>query len=527
MARTMPESLRGDAIAGFLVFLIALPLCLGIALASGFPPVAGVLSAIVGGLLTSHLGSAKLTIKGPAAGLIVIALGAVNELGAGDPVVGYKRALAVGVVAAAVQIVLALVRAGAIAAVMPPAVVHGMLAAIGVIIIAKQVPVAVGVLGAKGEPLEMLLEIPHYLSEANPSVLAIGVLSLVLLVAWPRLKNRVTELVPAPMVVLLVAIPLASLLGLATPGGTELLGLAGASGPEFLVSLPGNLLDAVTLPDFSAITSAVSVKYIVMFALVGSIESLLSVIAVDSMDPAKEPSNLNRDLLVTGIGNLVSALIGGLPMISEIVRSKANVDAGAKSPWANFFHGGYLLLFVALLPGVLQMIPLAALAAMLVVTGARLAAPQEFRHVWHIGKDQFALFFTTFAVTLATDLLVGVAAGIILKVALHIARGAPIGGLIKSPVTIRRADRLLQVDVVGPAAFTNLLALQRAIEAELDETVECVRVDLSLAPVVDHTVQEKLKLMADEWPGATLQIVGLDGHTASSSHDSAFRRRSA
>lgn len=520
-----PASLKQDATSGFLVFLIALPLCLGIAMASGFPPVAGVLSAIVGGVLVSHLGSAPLTIKGPAAGLIVIALGAVHELGAGDPVRGYRQALAVGVVAALIQIGLALVRAGGIAAVMPPSVVHGMLAAIGVIIIAKQVPVAVGVQGAHGEPLEMLREIPHYLAEANPAVLVIGLLSLVVLVGYPRIKNRFTELVPAPMVVLLLAIPLAAALGLGTAGGASFLGMAAETGPAYLVALPGSLLDAVAFPDFSQVFSPTSLKYIAMFALVGSIESLLSVIAVDSMDPEKRASNLDRDLLVTGLGNLVSAMIGGLPMISEIVRSKANIDAGARSAWSNFFHGVYLLLFVALLPGVLQMIPLAALAAMLLVVGARLASPAEFRHVWSIGRDQFALFVTTFAVTLATDLLVGVAAGLVLKVILHLVRGAPMRALWRSPISVERHGAILDVAVNGPAAFTNLLAIQGALRGSLDPSVEVVRVDFSGAAVVDHTVQEKLHLMADEWPSARLELLGLDSLAATSDHEFAFRRR--
>ncbi|MGB0958275.1 MAG: SulP family inorganic anion transporter, partial [Litorivicinus sp.] len=195
-------------------------------------------------------------------------------------------------------------------------------------------------------------------------------------------------------------------------------------GPEFLVALPGSLLDAIAFPDFSVVFSAASFKYVVMFALVGTIESTLSVIAIDSMDPAKRASNLNKDLLGAGVGNLVSASIGGLPMISEIVRSKANIDAGARSSVSNFTHGLLLLVFVAAAPGLLQTIPLAALGAMLVYTGARLAAPSEFIHARQLGMDQLWLFLTTLIVTLATDLLIGVAVGLILKVVLHVARGA-------------------------------------------------------------------------------------------------------
>ena len=190
MSAAPTRNLTRDAIAGFLVFLIALPLCLGIAVASGFPPVAGVLTAIVGGLVVSHLGSAELTIKGPAAGMIVIVLGAVTELAGPDPLDGYRRALAVGVVAAVIQIGLALTRSGVVASIMPPAVVHGMLAAIGVIIVAKQTPVMLGVLGAHGEPLEMLGHLPQYVGQANPEIEGIGLLALAVLVLARLLLAR-------------------------------------------------------------------------------------------------------------------------------------------------------------------------------------------------------------------------------------------------------------------------------------------------------------------------------------------------
>lgn len=512
-----------DATSGFLVFLIALPLCLGIAMASGFPPVAGVLTAIVGGVLVSHLGSAPLTIKGPAAGLIVIALGAVQELGMGDPVAGYRRALAVGVVAAGIQILFAVLRAGRFASIMPPSVVHGMLAAIGVIIIAKQVPVVLGVVGAHGEPLEMLLEIPHYVAEENPEVTGIGMLSIAILVLLPMAPFKAVKAVPAPLAVLLVTVPLALFFQFGVAHSYELGHHVYTVGPELLVRLPGSLLDAVTFPDFSMIATGTSIKYILMFALVGTIESLLSVLAVDAMDPEKRASNLDRDLLVTGLGNLASASIGGLPMISEIVRSKANIDAGATSRWSNWFHGLFLLVFVALLPGMLQMIPLAALAAMLVVTGARLASPKEFTHVWHIGRDQFALFVTTFAVTLATDLLIGVGAGLLLKLALHTWRAGGLAPLFRRSFEIERDGDLATVHVRGPLAFTNLLRLQSALDEARSGGASTVRVDLTQATLVDHTVQERLEGAANEWDDAELVIVGMDRLEAQSDHPHALR----
>lgn len=516
-----------NATSGFLVFLIALPLCLGISTASGFPAVAGVLTAIVGGVIASFIGSAPLTIKGPAAGLIVIALGAVTELGGGNPALGYQKALAVGVVAGAIQIVLALTRAGVVATIMPPAVVHGMLAAIGVIIIAKQTPVALGAVSKGGEPLEMLAHIPTYIAGANPIVAAVGLLALFTLITM-NLASRfpLVKRVPAPLVVLLLTVPLAATFHFSQQHDYSMLGQTFSIGPKNLVQLPGSLLSAVTLPDFSVITSAVSIKYIIMFALVGSVESLLSVLAVDSLDPQKRASNLDKDLLAVGVGNLIASAIGGLPMISEIVRSKANMDAGATNRSSNFFHGVFLLLFVALLPGLLQMIPLAALAAMLLFTGYRLASPKEFLHMWHVGKDQFALFFTTFAVTLATDLLVGVGVGILLKLALHAYRAGGLRGMFRNPPAVLRDGEVLRVTITGPAVFSTLLPVRKALSG-LPEGVNTVEVDLRGATLVDFTFQEKLAGIADEWSTAKLKVIGLDQMKAASNHPFAARTRAA
>ncbi|MCB9638407.1 MAG: SulP family inorganic anion transporter [Myxococcales bacterium] len=515
----------GDAVSGFMVSLIALPLCLGIAMASGFPPIAGVLTAIIGGLVVSHLGSAELTIKGPAAGLIVIALGAVTELGHGNMTLGYRRALAVGVVAAVIQILFALFRAGKFAWMMPPFVVHGMLAAIGVIIIAKQAPVVMGVQGAKGEPLHMLMEIPHYLMRANPEILLLGAVSLLVLLFFPLLPWKAAKKIPAPLMVLLVAVPLGLFFDMSHQHKYMFSGSSFVIGPRYLVQLPGALLSAITFPDFSVITSGASIKYIAMFALVGSIESLLSVIAVDTMDPEKRASNLNRDLLATGIGNLACASLGGLPMISEIVRSRANIDAGAKSRWSNFFHGGYLLIFIAVLAGFVQMIPLAALGAMLLVVGTRLASLKEFKHAWDAGWDQFLLFATTLVVTLMSDLLIGVASGVLLKIVLHALRGAGTLRMFSLNAKHEANGKQLTIYAEGALTFLNLLKLRGIIEKNMTDDVEEVVVDFTQASLVDYTTQEKLLMMANEWPKASLRLVGIESLSGLSPHPHAFRRR--
>ena len=520
-------TLRADLVSGFLVFLIALPLCLGIAMASGFPPIAGIITAVVGGVISTWVGSARLTIKGPAAGLIVIAIGAVTELGQGDAAVGYRRALAVGVVAAVIQIALALFRAGKLGDFFPSSVVHGMLAAIGVIIVAKQAHTLMGVKPEAKEPLHLLAEIPNSVAHANPEIFLIGAVSLLILFGLPRLPFRWAKKVPAPMLVLLVSVPLGILFDLAHQHTYSWNGHDFLVGPSFLVQLPGHLASAIAFPDFSAITSGVSIKYVVMFALVGSIESVLSAKAVDSLDPEKRTSDLDRDLLAVGVGNLVASLIGGLPMISEIVRSSANIDSGARTRNANFFHGLLLLAFVALVPGLLQKIPLAALGAMLIFTGLRLASPSAFVHTWKIGAEQLLVFTTTLVVTLATDLLVGVAAGIVVKSIVHLKNGAPISSLFRPEIEITQEDQAVVVRIRRSALFTSYVGIKSRLEG-LTQHPEVV-IDLAETYLVDHTVIEKLHHMVDEWSraGRVLRLRGLEGHEPLSAHPLAARRRRA
>jgi len=515
--------------SGFLVSLIALPLCLGIALASGFPPVAGVLTAIVGGLVGRFLGSAPLTIKGPAAGLIVIALGAVTELGAGDMALGYRRALAVGVVAAAIQIGFALGKVTKYMAVAPPSVVHGMLAAIGVIIFAKQAHVLMGVTPHGKKPLALLAEIPWSAMRDNPEILAIGVTGLAVLFAWPALGKRVPVLgkVPAPLVVLATAIPLGKAFGMTTPHDFDAFGHHYHLGPEFLLTLPSNLAKAIVTPDFSVVFSGTSLKYIVMFALVGSLESSLSVLAVDALSTKKEASNLDRDLLATGVANLLAAGIGGLPMISEIVRSKANIDNGASNAWSNFFHSAFLLFFVAAIPGLLHLVPLAALAAMLVFTGLRLASPKEVLHAKHVGLDQLLYFGVTLVLTLAEDLLVGIAAGILVKVALHAIRAGSLAALFRTEYETVRETNEATIRVTGPATFLSLIKAQAALAIGKDPTLTSVALDLSASPLVDHTFLDRVHAAAREWPNAKLVITGHETLAAVSEHPHSARRRVA
>jgi len=511
-----------DLKSGFLVFLIALPLCLGISIASGFPPAAGILTAIIGGMLSTFTGGAKLTIKGPAAGLIVIAIGSVMELGQGDMQLGYERTLAVGVAAAIIQIVFSFIRAATLGVIMSPSVVHGMLAAIGVIIIAKQSYVMMGVKPVSKEPLELLAQIPQNIGHSNPYVLLLGIISLVILFMLPRLPWKALKALPAQIWVLLVTIPIALAMNIQSQHDYLFANQQYHLGPEYLVQLPASLLNIFTFPDFSHLLTAASIKYIIMFALIGTIESTLSALAVDSMDPNKGSTHLNKDLFATGLGNLLSSLLGGLPMISEIVRSKANIDAGAQSRWSNFFHGAFLLLFVALIPSLLNQIPLAVLAAMLVFTGARLASFSQLLHIKKIGVDQLVLFSSTLFVTLATDLLVGVGVGILLKLALHLLRGVPFKSIFYPKIQSHIKQRDLYITIESAATFSSILPLRRTIQQGC-HLVDNVIINFSNSNLIDHTFLSYLDTLRQEWPALNFRLEGLGELRSLSQHPHATK----
>ena len=518
--------LKNDLTSGFLVFLIALPLCLGISVASGFPPIAGVFTAIVGSILTTFLSNSELTIKGPAAGLIVIVIGCIEDFGGNgmsggwdaSDLTAYKAALAVGVVAAVLQIIFGIFRAGILGEFFPTAAVHGMLAAIGIIIMIKQFPVALGVLGAGGEPLEMLREIPRFIADANPAIATIGAVSLVIMFAWPTVRKRVSFLkpIPAPLIVLLVAVPMGMGFDLLHAHSYTLANHEYQLGDQYLVKMPDRIFgmfDDITFPDMSVLTQVKAWKWITMFFLIGTLESLLSAKAIDSLDPWKRKTNMNRDVIAVGVANFAAASVGGLPMISEIVRSKANIDNGAKTRFADFWHGIFLLLCVALIPTVLHRIPLAALAAMLVYTGFRLAHPTEFLNVWRIGKEQLAVFVTTLVMVLATDLLIGVAAGIVLKMMIHIANGVPLKSLFKPYLEVEIVDdNTSRIIAHQSAVFSNWIPFKRQIEEIGLVQKRNLIVDVSNTKLVDHSVMEKLsEIQRDfEQEGLTFEVRGLD-----------------
>ena len=516
----LKENFRTDAISGFIVFLLALPLSLGIAKASDFPPIMGLITAIIGGILVSFFMGSRLTIKGPAAGLIVIVAGAVAEFGQGDPILGWKLALGAMVIAGLIQILFGIFKLGKLADFFPLSTIHGMLAAIGIIIIAKQIPVLLNdnpILAKGMNPVELLLNIPKFLLNLDPKATFIGVISLAILLVWPFIKNKKIKMIPAPLVVLLFAIP-----------AELVMDFAHTEPPYALVKI-GSLTDNLQWNvDFSGINqTGIFIKYVVMFALVGSLESLLTVKAIDLADPFKRKSNANKDLIAVGIGNTLAAFLGGLPMISEVARSSSNVTNGARTRWANFFHGVFILLFVLLAAPLLEMIPNAALAAMLITVGIKLAHPREFIHMLHIGKEQLLIFTGTVIVTLFEDLLVGIAFGMLLKMIIHVVNGTPISSFFKAQTIVSFEGNNYYVEIDKSAIFSNYLGIKRKLE-EIPPGYRVV-IDLKKTKLVDHSVMENLENFKLDYEahddGGTVTIHGLDNHKPLSDHPKASRKK--
>jgi MFS superfamily sulfate permease-like transporter len=440
--------------------------------------------------------------------------------------------LAVGVAAAVLQILFGAVRAGILGEFFPISAVHGMLAAIGVIIIAKQVPVALGV-SAAGDPLTMLARIPTYVAEANPAIAAIGITSVLIMFLWPLVgrRSRLAKMIPSPVIVLLVAVPMGMYLDLLQEHSYTLQKHRYQLHETFLVAIdpkPLGLFDQIATPDFSVLTQTKAWGWVLMFFIIGSLESLLSAKAVDLIDPWKRKSSMDRDVVAIGVGNLCSAMVGGLPMISEIVRSRANIDNGARTRFADLWHGIFLLACVAFIPMILHRIPMAALAAMLIYTGFRLAHPREFMNVWRIGREQLVIFCTTLVAVLATDLLWGIVIGIAAKFIIHLANGVPLRSMFWSAVEVVDDDgSTVRLECRGSAVFSNWIMIRRRIEQLGLVPNKNVILDLTNTKLIDHSVMDKLHEMESDFTrkGLTFSVEGLDTHPPLADHEYAARRK--
>ncbi|MFZ1863912.1 MAG: SulP family inorganic anion transporter [Polyangiales bacterium] len=493
-----------DIRAGVVVFLVALPLCLGIALASGAPLFSGLIAGICGGIVVTAFSGSRLGVSGPAAGLAVM-------VAAGIETMGFEAYLLAVVFCGIVQLGAGFLKAGVIAHYFPSSVIKGMLAGIGVILILKQIPHALGYDASWEGELEFFqldgrntfTEIGQAFSALSAGAILTTLVSLAILIGWqhPWLKDtRMVRALPAPLVVVAMGIGISMSLAVLVP---EL-----APPPEHLVAVPvsssfGEFFSNFTGPDFSQIGRLEVYTTGLTLALIASIETLLSVEATDNLDPQKRVTPTNRELKAQGVGNVVSGLLGGLPVTQVIVRSSANIDSGGKTRVASFIHGVLLLACVATIPGLLNRIPLASLAAILLVIGYRLARISLFRQMWREGFWQFLPFAVTVIGLVLTDLLTGIILGmavaffeiLIYNYQLDFYREETSPGHIK----IRLTEHM---------TFLNKAGLKRILR-EVPKGSELI-IDMTATRIIDHDVREIIQDFAAhaEADGIDMQVVG-------------------
>ncbi|MCG2612113.1 SulP family inorganic anion transporter [Flavobacterium sp. SM15] len=482
-------SLKSDFASGLVVFLVALPLCLGIAMASGAPLFSGIIAGVIGGIVVGYFSKSHVSVSGPAAGLTAIVLTAITDFGA------FNIFLTAVFFAGFIQLALGFLKAGSISNYFPTNVIEGMLAGIGVIIILKQLPHAVGydadfegdeaftqVDG--GNTFSSLLGAFDYIQFG---AVIITIVSLVILIAWDRVPAlKKMKLVPGALVAVVLGVILNELF---IASGSTL-----AIRKEHLVSLPvaasfEDFKSIFLFPDFSAITN--SKVWVVAFtiAIVASIESLLCIEAADRLDPQKRYSDTNNELKAQGIGNIVSSLLGGLPMTSVVVRTSANVNAGAKSKMSAIIHGVLLLISVLAIPFILNKIPLATLAAVLLMVGYKLAKPATIMHFWEKGKYQFAPFIATLLAVVFLDLLKGVALGMIISI-IFILRGN-----LKRAYYFRKEEYesgdVIHIDLAQEVSFLNKAAIKLTL-SNLPEDSKVV-INASDTVYIAHDVIDLIK----------------------------------
>ena len=405
MEKSVLRNFKSDFSSSIVVFLIAVPLCLGIALASGAPFFSGLIAGIVGGIVIGSLSNSSLSVSGPAAGLTAIVLAGITKLGS------FEVFLVAVFLAGVIQLLLGFLKAGSIANYFPGSVIKGMLTAIGIIIILKQLPYAVGY-NATGltDSTSGQAGSLSFIQQIHIGVTILTIISLAILILWEKRFKKWSRVIPGALVAVVVTI----LLSL----GFEIFLPSLAIGKQHLVQVPvandfNEFLGFFTQPDFSSIWSKEVIITAFTIAVVASIETLLCIEAVDKMDPLRRVTNQNRELKAQGIGNMVSGLLGGLPITSVIVRSSANVNAGARTKASTIIHGLLILVCAACIPGMLNKIPLGALAAILLLTGYKLARISLFKEMFANGKSQWIPFMVTVVGVVATDLLTGVALGLV------------------------------------------------------------------------------------------------------------------
>lgn len=491
--KNMFKELKSDLPASIVVFFVAVPLCLGIALASGAPLFAGIIAGIIGGMIVGIASGSPLGVSGPAAGLAVIVLTSIAALGS------WPAFLLAVVLAGMIQLILGFAKAGFIAYFFPSSVIKGMLTGIGLLIILKQIPHAVGydkdtegdLSFFQADGGNTLSSIANAFTALTPGAVLIAALSIAVLILWDKVltkKHRIFQLLQGPIVVVILGILMNYLFQ------TGLVNFSLAEDQIVRLPVANNLTEffnQFTFPDFSAITNIEVWKIAIVLAIVASLETLLCVEATDKMDPHKRITPTNRELKAQGLGNIVSGLIGGLPITQVIVRSTANISFGGKTKMSAILHGVFLLISAITIAGLLNMIPLASLAAILIIVGYKLAKPALFKQMYKLGWEQFVPFTATVVGILATDLLKGITIGMLFGIFYTLRHSYRNSHHMKETITTEEGQEIHHLVLAEEVSFFNKASVIK--ELDVIPANSKVIIDFSKSKSVAHDVLELIR----------------------------------
>lgn len=523
------QSWKGDLRASISVAFIAIPLGLGIGLASGVPPLSAVIPSVVGGLFISWFSGGSIALHSTPKMLIGVTAAAVLSFGGDDVFLGYRFFLAAVVVAGLIQFILGILRMGVIGDLIPATVIKSLLASVGVIIIVKQIPALLGAETHAASLIQLVQEMKGLIGGVNPIVMFIGIISVLIMFVHPKIESPVIKALPAAVWVILISIAYSYALEFAEGGQYTIFQYTYEFGSKQLIALPSELSESIVMPDFGLWQTAHFWNIVLAIVLVTSIEGILSARAIDRLDPLKRKTNVNKELRAVGIGTSISGMLGGMPVIPGIVPSSVAVTHNGKTQLVDVFQAILILLLVVLLGSQLKHIPLAALAGILIQTGYKLLNPSEIRNVYRIGWDQVLIFFTTLLITLTFDLIVGIAAGVAVTIFIHIIRLRSVMKLFTilfrpNVVAYEEGDEnTFHVSVRGYSNFLNYSRVKKALDVIPSDST--INLDLSLTEFIDHTVLEHLAEFEESHirRGGHFEIIGMDNHRTSTAHPLSVR----
>ena len=522
------ENFQSDLIAAVSVSLIALPLSLGIALAAGAPAMSGILSAVVGGVVTTFFRGGHISINGPAKGVIAVILLGITLMDDGSGQ-AFNYVLGAIVVSGAIQTLLGLLKLGRLADIFHSSVILGILAAIGIIIFAKQIHVALGTHSESSNIVQNLIDAVLLIPETNPFVVLISLTGLIILLFHSKISFRLFQFFPAPIWVIALSIPFVYLFNFFDAQTLTFFGKSYDVGPSLLLEIPENIMDSIMFPNFSMINTIEFWTTVFSLLIITSIESLAIAKAVDKIDPYKRKTDLNKDLTGIGLSTVAAGFVGGLPIIAVIIRSTVNIHNGAKTKWSNLYQGILLLVLIVVLGPLMRQVPLCAFAILLVFTGFKLASPGVFKQVYDHGPEQLIFFIFTMVLTLYTNLLVGLVGGLSLALATHMLLAKlPISQFFKMVYNSgsdlsQIAEERYELKIKGIANFLSIPKIDKLIK-KIPDGVE-VRVDLTDTKLVGITFMDYIVdyLKIQKTLGGNVVLEGLGSHVSYSTYNRALK----